>query len=168
MIMGELSILGGSGPTIEELEEITMVELSLEEAVRALFEEKVLLLATYDNHRDKDILIRLEDTSNGRVTRVAKPETSMGGFVGTKRYWSLYDITINMLSMYPVYIYDPVIYNSGVKYEPNIAVEYTSSKGDTDIAIIRRAFRDEDCNVFYTLSGEGDKLFTELELKEMR
>lgn len=163
--MSNLSVLGGQESGSSELEDVTMRVLSLTETLEELMSGSVILLKTYDNHRGKDVLIRIKETPNGKVTQVSKPTTKMEGFVGTQRYWSLYDIDINTLSLYPTYIYDPIKYNLGSKFEPSTIVEYESSYGDNDVAVIKQVLQDEAGNFYYKLSGEGEKTFKEDELK---
>lgn len=164
--MGKLSIIEGMGSG--ELEDLTMQELSLEETIEALMSGSVILMTTYDNRREKDTLVRIKDTNSGKVTQISKPTTSMDGFVGNKKYWSMYDISLNSLSMYPTYVFDPTRYDIGYKYEPNSVVEYTSSYGDMDVAMVTKVLRDLDGNFHYKLSGEGDKTFREDELKTLK
>lgn len=162
MIMGKLSIIEGEGP--EELEDLSLEELSIEETLEKLMSGKIILMTTYDNQRAKDILIRMKETTNGKVTQVSKPTSSMEGFVGARKYWSLYDISINSLSLYPTYVYDPTRYNMGNAFEPSNMVTYTSGYGDTDVAVVNKVLRDEAGDYYYTLSGEGDRTFKEEEL----
>lgn len=168
MKMSKLSIIEGRGPLGEDLEEVSTKPLELKETLEALFEGKVILLTTYEDTRDKDILVRLKDTKNGQVTQVSNTSSAMSGFVGSKNYWSLHDVTINMLSMYPTYIYDPAAYNIGYRYSPNTIVEHTSSHGDLDVAVITKILTDEECNFYYKLSGEGDRLYREEELTALK
>lgn len=168
MVMGNLSVIDGKEAEGPELEDVTMEELSITDTLDRLMAGSVILLTTYDNQRDKDVLIRMKDTPNGKVTQVSKPTTSMEGFVGTHKYWSLYDISINTLSLYPTYVYDPTRYGMGAVFEPNCMVEYESSYGDKDIAVITKVLQDEHGSFYYKLSGEGERVFKEEELTELK
>lgn len=173
-MIADLSLLEGTQPDAGEetppeegevvLEDVTMRELSFEDTVLNLMSGEVILLTTYEGQREKDTLVRLRQTKNGAVTQVSKPTTTMEGFVGGNKYWSLYDISLNTLSMYPTFAYDSTRYGLDYKFEPKSVVKHTSEHGDKDIAIVARIFKDEEGNFLYTLSGEGDKLFREEEL----
>lgn len=166
--MSELSILEGSRPLKKDLEVVTMERLELEETLQLLFSGEVILLSTYENDSKKDIIVRIKETKNGMVTQISKPSPQMAGFVGGKKYWSLYDVSINMLSMYPTYNYDETRYGLGYKFEPNTIVEYKSDYGDIDVATIDEIMVSEEGDYYYTISGEGDKVFMEDELKEIK
>lgn len=164
--MNKLTVIGATGP--EGLEDLTSEELSLKETLDAMLSGEVILMTTYDNRREKDILIRVKESEKGLITQVSKPSSSMSGFVGNKKYWSMYDIDINSLSMYPTYVFDPSRYDIGYEFEPNSMVVYKSSYGDKDVAVVVGVLRDQAGNFYYKLSGEGERVFKEEELKELK
>lgn len=147
-----------------DLEEVTMTELDFRETIDALFNGETILLTTYDNRRDKDVLIRFNEGPKGIVTQVTKPYTTMGGFTGANRYWSLYDIDLNTLSLYPTYIFDPTIYGLGNLYEPNSIVEYMTDSGEKDVALIRKVMINTEGEFYYLISGE-EEAYKEKELR---
>lgn len=148
-------------------EEIAMVELEFKDTVDALFDGKIILLSTYENDKSKDVLIRFRETRNGTVTQITKPSSNMSGFTGVRRYWSLHDVSLNTLSMFPTYVYDPAVYKIGNKYEPKTTVYYTTDDKEEDVAIIKNVYRDEECNFYYRISGEGELMFKEEDLSPM-
>lgn len=150
------------------LREVTMEELTLQETIKTLFEGGTILLTSYDNDKGKDTLVRFQEKNGDIITQVSKPTTTAGGFVGSSRYWTIFDVTFNTLSLYPTYLYDSTRYMLGNKFETNCTVSYKSIHGDIDIAMVKGVFSDDDGNYYYTLSGESSsKYFKEEDLQEV-
>lgn len=149
----------------EGLVDIYEEELDLGETLDALLSGKIILLSTRDNDKSKDRLVRFKNTRNGIVSQISTPTTLMEEFVGGAKYWTLYDIGINILSLYPTYVFDPERYKTGNKYNVGAMVEYLNPQGEADIAVILKIQMDvESGRFYYTLSGEYENLFFEEEI----
>lgn len=150
------------------LTEVTMRELNLLETIQTLSDGGIILLTSYDNKPDKDMLVRFRERGGDIITQVTQPTSAMDEFLGTGLYWSIYDVSFNMLSLYPTYLFDSDRYGLANKFEPSSTVEYESTHGGNDIAVVQRVYSNDDGDFYYTLSGEEENnYFREEDLKEV-
>lgn len=151
----------------ENLIEVEYKPMGMQEAVGALFADKVLLIKGLEQSRKADVLVRLNTTGVVPVTQISYDVIPPDGY-WRKPYWIVYDLPLNVLSTYPCYIYDPEILDSTPKYLIGDTVYYTSKQDSTkDSALVTTIYRDNENQWYYRLSRDQE-IYSESEISTDR
>lgn len=147
----------------ENLVEVDYRGLTLQEALQALLDKKVLLVKGLEQSRNLDVLIRLYTEGVVPVTQISYDVVPADGH-WREEYWQIFDISVNALSTYPCYVYDAETANKAPKFLIGTTVYYTSKMDSTrDSAIVIGLYKDEEGNWYYKLSRDQE-IYAETEL----
>lgn len=111
-----------------------------------------------------DILIRMSPDRH-KFTEVSRDLDKESTFY--KRYWVLWNISINSLLTFDVYLDEEYSETTKVKYPKDTIVEYTREDQEKDVAMIKEILTDNNGNYFYALTGET-MLFDENKLNKIK
>lgn len=111
-----------------------------------------------------DILLRLS-TGKHKFTEVSRDLDKETMFY--KRYWVLYNVSINSLLTFDVYLEDDYVESTKVKFPKNTIVEYVRDNQESDVAKVKDILVDSNGNYFYALSGETS-LYNEDKLNKIK
>ncbi|ARQ95933.1 hypothetical protein qdsa001_177 [Staphylococcus phage qdsa001] len=111
-----------------------------------------------------DILLRLS-TGKHKFTEVSRDLEKETTFY--KRYWVLYNVSINSLLTFDVYLEDDYMESTKVKFPKNTIVEYIRDNQEPDVAKVKDILVDNNGNYFYALSGET-ALYNEDKLNKIK
>ncbi|QQO38060.1 hypothetical protein LSA2308_00040 [Staphylococcus phage LSA2308] len=111
-----------------------------------------------------DILLRLS-TGKHKFTEVSRDLDKETMFY--KRYWVLYNVSINSLLTFDVYLEDDYVESTKVKFPKNTIVEYVRDNQESDVAKVKDILVDSKGNYFYALSGETS-LYNEDKLNKIK
>lgn len=142
MVLSEIDGLG--------LIELKLNELSLVEAWDRLQEGKYIILASYEETRGLDVLVRL-DKRKYTVTQISF-DTSPIEY--GERYWTIHNVSINALSLGRVFAYDEDLYSIEHKYNPDSIVYYDDGETPRQIAVVDKVYTSSHGDIYYTLDNE--------------
>ncbi|UVD42760.1 hypothetical protein [Staphylococcus phage vB_SauM-V1SA22] len=111
-----------------------------------------------------DILLRLS-TGKHKFTEVSRDLDKETMFY--KRYWVLYNVSINSLLTFDVYLEDDYVESTKIKFPKNTIVEYVRDNQESDVAKVKDILVDSKGNYFYALSGETS-LYNEDKLNKIK
>ena len=131
------------------------------EIMKLLNEGKVLRVK---QENQGDILLRFS-TGKHKFTEVSRDLDKETVFY--QRYWVLYNVSINSLLTFDVYLEDDYSEFSKVKYPKDTIVSYTRYDLEKDVAMIKDVLKDNNGNYFYALTGET-MLFDENKLSKVK
>lgn len=144
-----------------DLQELRLERLSLEESWDELQAGGTIVIEKYESTQGKDILVRLNKRQH-TVTQISFDVAPIvGGF--DKRFWQIFNVSINALSLKNVYRYDEALYNLKNQFNVDAIVEYASTAGGKDVAVVTAVFMDAAGDFYYALSRET-QLYKETEL----
>ncbi|AAY53400.1 hypothetical protein [Listeria phage P100plus] len=137
---------------------------NLEDKLLALLTGETLLVRGLEKSTNADVLVKLDDRKYP-VTQISY-EISITDNVFRERYWTIYDISINALSLYDVFLFEEDNPAYELKIQVSDNVQYTSISGVKDTAKVIAIYEDEEKNLFCELSRE-DTLYPLVELTKI-
>lgn len=138
------------------LETVNLKTLTMREAIDALFDEKILLIRGVEQRRNGDVLVRLDTKGRVPVLQSSFDLVPPDG-VWRERYWVVTDLSINVFSTYPCFVYDEALANKFPNFIIGDTVHYVSKEDNIrDSAIVIEVFKDEDNQWHYMLSRDGE------------
>ena len=111
-----------------------------------------------------DILVRMSPGKH-KFTEVSRDLDKESFYY--KRHWVLYNVSINSLITFDVYLDEEYSETNKVKYPKDTIVEYTRADQEKDVAMIKDILTDNKGNYFYALTGET-MLFDENKLSKVK
>lgn len=144
---------------VNEVQPIT----DLQEMIQHLLDGKVLRV---EQEEQGTILVRM-NPGKYNLTEISRDVNKETYFY--KRYWLPYNISINALLTFTVYL-DEIYHETTNKFNINDVVEYTKTyeltgEESKDVAFVTDVLQDQENNYYYKLSGELEKLFPENDIK---
>lgn len=130
--------------------------------IMSYLQEGKVLRVKQDNQGD--ILVRISPSKHKftEVSRDLEPESSF-----YRRHWVLYNVSVNSLLTFDVYLEEEYVENQEVRYQKDSIVEYTREDQEKDVAKIKDILVDGNGNYFYALTGET-MLFDENKLNKVK
>lgn len=111
-----------------------------------------------------DILVRMSPGKH-KFTEVSRDLDKESFYY--KRHWVLYNVSVNSLITFDVYLDEEYSETTKVKYPKDTIVEYTREDQEKDVAMIKEILTDNNGNYFYALTGET-MLFDENKLNKIK
>lgn len=149
---------------IYDISGLSLVELELEEldlaaVMTSLMLGDILVIKGYEDTRGKDILVKLDNRKH-QVTHIS---FDVDPITFRDRYWMIHNVSLNALSLQPVYRYDEYTYSMQYKYNPRDVVQIDTPEGVDSVYLVSSVLVSPDKEVYYTLEGI-DGYYTEAEL----
>lgn len=117
------------------LEQVNAQLLSFDDALTALQEDEWLVIKGYESSRHKDVLVRVFRDGKYPVTQVSyQVQPVLGEF--DSRFWQIYDVPLNALALFPVYLYDETVASYDNLFSMDNVVSYSYVK---DVSIVTGA-----------------------------
>lgn len=142
-----------------ELTELQLNELSLNETWESLQRGETIVVANYEETRNKDVLVRL-DKRRYTVTQIS---FDVDPIEYGQRYWTIHNVSINALSLHKVYPYVESLYSIKHRYSPEAIVYFDDGVLPRQIAVVEKVFVATTGEIYYTLMNE-EGYYHELEL----
>lgn len=135
---------------------------TLEEKLNALLNGEVILIRAFESTTKVDVVARLEQ-KKFKVTQISYDlvETELD-----KRYWVIFNIGLNDLSLFTVFRYEEESFSHANRYMVNDVVTYTSHDGKQDSAIIEEVYISKSYpeQYAYRLSRDSNVIYAEEDL----
>jgi DNA mismatch repair ATPase MutS len=140
-----------------------VVYKTLNEKLQALQNKEVLLVKNFEKRANTDVLIKLVD----KKFTVVQVSYDLHENEHDPRYWVTFNVGINDLSLFTVLKFDETLNHHTNMFKINDIVQYVSSDGIQDSAIIEEVYaHNTDPDKYaYRLSRDPNGLYAEEDLQ---
>jgi hypothetical protein len=133
------------------MKSISLKKLTAKGALDALFNGDIIIIKGYEKTYDANVLVKLDQTRVPLTVISYNTDITIANWSGT--YWALHDVSLNTLSLYPVYLMNEN-YTEASLYPVGATVYYTNeTTGKEDSALIEDLLKADDDTLSVQLSA---------------